>query len=376
MYNVYNCNAIQLREVLHLGYRTGMPIYISGAPGIGKSEIVAQFAKEIKANFPNPLILSSIQPEDVRGIGIPNRRTKRLDFFQLGFFPPEDSEERWVLFYDELSNADKRLQAPLQQLILHRQTGDYTLPPDCYQVAAGNSLEDQCFAYELSRALEDRFCIVNLKVAVEPWTKWAIDTQVHTDIISFIKIKPEYLHYSLTQEKYESAQDERVLPTPRAWGKYVNMILKDQYASRTAKEIAISGLVGIQVANCFFNTLDELKDMPTCEEIINASRKKTPTALQKLLPKSTVGLWNVSLSLLNYCENTEHYKDLAKYLEILLNTENDLRPVREIAMLVLEKAIQKAPERGIDRVTLRKLFSEVTKTWYKEVGDLLNQLQS
>ena len=180
-YNVYNCNAAQLKEVLHLGYRTGIPVYVSGPPGIGKSEIVAQFAQEIEANFPNPLILSSVQPEDVRGVGIPNRHTRRLDFYQLGFFPPSDSSERWVLFYDELSNADKRLQAPLQQLILFRQTGDYTLPKDCYQVAAGNSTLDECYAYELSRALEDRFCIVNLKVAVEPWVDWALQAGIHPD---------------------------------------------------------------------------------------------------------------------------------------------------------------------------------------------------
>lgn len=337
MYNCLNCNATQLREILHLGYRTQIPVYIVGPPGIGKSEIVHQFAQEINARMPNPLILSSVQPEDIRGVGIPDPTTDRLKYYQLGFFPPSDSRERWVLFYDELSNADKRLQAPIQQLILHRQAGDYTLPQDCYQVAAGNTVDDECFAYSLSRALEDRFMIVRLSVCVKSWIDWALKAGVSTEIVTFLKVRPEYLHYTLMREKFEDTEDNRILPTPRAWGKYADRVLKDPNSPRSIKEIALSGLVGANIAALFYRTVDELANVIDPETLL----KMSTTEALKNTPESLAGVWSLAFSLLAYCQKEEHFSKAAVYLSKLRDLD-DKRPLGEIVTLVGEKLMNKA----------------------------------
>ncbi|MCS6782269.1 MAG: AAA family ATPase [Gloeomargarita sp. SKYG98] len=356
MLNCLTANSEELLDILALGYRTDIPVYIVGPPGIGKSETVARFAQLIHARMPNALILSTIQPEDLRGVGVPNSKTKRLDYYQLQFFPPSDSAERWVLFYDELSNADKRLQAPLQQLILHKQVGDYTLPKDCYQVAAGNDIHDECYAYDLSRALMDRFLVVKMRPDPQAWLEWAISQAtgetkmlvteksyrpgqlIDSRITTFIKLRPELLHYELMQEKRGNAEEARILPTPRAWG-FVNRILQDPHAPDNIKRIAISGLVGSQVATTFFSLLDELQTYVTPEELLQLAKCSVKEALAHL-PKTMAGLWHVGFGLLNVCSKLDDYKAASRLIEAIGQMKSEL-PVAEVVAAVREKLIAK-----------------------------------
>lgn len=362
-YNVFNCNADQLMETLLLGYRTSIPVLIIGEPGIGKTDIVYQFAERINAKMPDPLILSTLQAEDIRGVGVPNPETGRLKFYQLNFYPPSDSEEAWVMFYDELTNADKRLQAPLQQLLLHRKVGDYTLPQGAYQVAAGNGVDDECYAYEMSRALEDRFMIVRLMVGIDPWMNWALANDVNPDLIAFLKVYPEYLHYSLMREKHKGSSEDRVLPTPRAWGRNVDRVLKDATASRTVKEIALSGLVGNQIASYFFSTVDALKNRPSPAAIL-AAVKRNPKEAVKMTPTSLAGMWSLSFSLLAHLQTIEHLELVSKYYaELVLD---DSRSTGEIVSLMAVKMSEKS------RYELKIPSADVTRAM-KPVVDYFNK---
>lgn len=377
MYNVFNCNAKQLKELLSLGYQTGTPIYIAGPPGIGKSEIVHQFAKSIGAKMPKPFIVSGYQPEDIFGIPVPNKESGRLDYYQTKFFPPTDSDEKWVLFFDELSNADKRLQAPLQQFFLFGEAGDYQIPKNCYLVAAGNTVEDECYAYEMSRALEDRFCITYLRVAIDPWVDWALEAKIHPDIISFLKVKPEYLHYTLMQEKHVGSQEDRVLPTPRAWGKFVDRFLKQEGYSRTIQEIAISGVVGTQIASMFFRVVDELKELPSPKDIIEAGRSTRKDKYKGLVPNNAVGLWSVCFGLLSYCQTFEHYEGLVKYLEHLSSLTDTNLPIREVVCLTMERALNNSRKiANLDLIAINNLFKSLAKQWYDHLGTVLREMQA
>jgi len=372
MYNVMQCNARQLKDVLKLNYELEIPTLIVGPPGIGKTDIVRQFAREVGLKMPDrPIILSGYQPEDLLGVPMPNKETGYLDYFLMKVFPASHSEERWLLFFDEFTNCDKRLQAPLQQFFLYKELGDYKAPKHTYLVAAGNSVDDGCFAYELSRALEDRFCIVSLQIDVDSWMDWALENQIHPSIISFIKTKPEFLHYSLTQGKHY-AEEDRVLPTPRAWGRFVDRYLKSS-SSRTTKEICISGVVGAQVASMFFRVVDELETIPSPKEVIEAAKKKAQ--LKDFVPPTAVGLWSLAFSLLAYCQELAHYEGLVKYLEYLTTLERTNLPVREVISLTTERALQDCRKKRFDRKKVVELFRNLALRWKNDLSDILRELQ-
>src|SRR5882672_6275659 len=99
---------------------------IWGAPGIGKSSIVAQTA-EVHQMEMIDLRLSQLAPTDLRGLPVAENGVSR-------WFPPEflPREGKGVLFLDELNLAPPAMQGMAQQLILDRKVGSYCAPADWY----------------------------------------------------------------------------------------------------------------------------------------------------------------------------------------------------------------------------------------------------
>jgi hypothetical protein len=110
---------------------------IWGAPGIGKSSIVAQVAKEHKIDFVD-VRLSQLAPTDLRGLPVAEDGISK-------WYPPEflPHSGRGILFLDELNMAPPAMQGMAQQLILDRRVGSYVVPEGWYVWAAGNRKEDR-----------------------------------------------------------------------------------------------------------------------------------------------------------------------------------------------------------------------------------------
>ena len=85
-----------LLEIL-INVAPGRPVFIWGAPGIGKSALVEQFADEIGLPCVS-LLGSQLAPEDI--IGIPQIKGDTSEFL-----PPNmiARKEPYVLFLDELN---------------------------------------------------------------------------------------------------------------------------------------------------------------------------------------------------------------------------------------------------------------------------------
>ena len=92
-----------LLEIL-LNVAPSRPVFIWGAPGIGKSALVEQFASEIGLPCVS-LLGSQLAPEDI--IGIPQIKGETSEFL-----PPKmiARKERYVLFLDELNACSQEVQ--------------------------------------------------------------------------------------------------------------------------------------------------------------------------------------------------------------------------------------------------------------------------
>ena len=111
----------QLMDVL-LNVGTVRPVFIWGAPGIGKSAIVGQFAKDLGLECVS-LLGSQLAPEDI--IGVPQIVEGRSIFC-----PPKSiaRAEPYCLFLDELNACSHEVQKAFYSLILERRIGEYHLP--------------------------------------------------------------------------------------------------------------------------------------------------------------------------------------------------------------------------------------------------------
>lgn len=216
------------------------PLFIWGQPGIGKSELVAEVARQQN----RPLIdirLPLMEPTDIRGIPyladvkmydsngnlIKDEQGVPITNKEFRWSPPSDlpvdEASRALVFFDEMSAAPPSVQAATYQIILNRCIGNYQLPNDAVIVAAGNRVKDKGVAYNMPLPLANRFSHLTLEVDTDDWKEWATLNRVHKDIVGYISFQPGDLNgFNPSSEGYAFA-------TPRSWF-FVSELLQEKTA--------------------------------------------------------------------------------------------------------------------------------------------------
>ena len=209
------------------------PVFVWGAPGIGKSDGVRQLARQTapSALLPGlsddpgvPVIdmrLSQKDPVDLRGV--PSISNGVTVWNPPSEFPREDRDGPVGFFFmDEMNCAPPLVQAAGYQLVLDRRLGDYIFPPGWRIVAAGNRMSDRASAQRQPSALANRFAHLFAEPDVAAWCQWASENGISPLLIAFIRYRPELLHIDLMEpakrESYgfKPGIELQAFPTPRS----------------------------------------------------------------------------------------------------------------------------------------------------------------
>jgi AAA domain (dynein-related subfamily) len=176
------------------------------APGIGKSDVVYEAARE--AGLPcRSLLGTQIAPEDVSGI--PRIVGERSVFCPPRILLPERPEP-FCLFLDELPACAPDVQKAFYSLLLERRLGEHALPAGTWVVAAGNRLQDRALVRAMSSALINRVTILQVRHDTDEWLAWAQRSGIRQEIRSFIATVPDALMRPVPS-------DPVPFSTPRAW---------------------------------------------------------------------------------------------------------------------------------------------------------------
>lgn len=218
MYKIDTGNYV---EMLKIHDATKTPLYVYGAPGIGKSAIPRQVfsdvAKTEKRQFiewndmtsdlkddcmVNPdkyfvfmdFRLGQCDTTDLRGI--PNMtKPDSLEYMPLAwvrYFAQDDA--RGVIFFDELNLAPPVVAGQAYQIINDRVVSDIRLGDGVFIFGAGNRASDKAHVFTMPFPLRDRFSELEVAVNDEEWCNWAWKNDVNPHLISFIKWKPTSLY--------------------------------------------------------------------------------------------------------------------------------------------------------------------------------------
>jgi AAA domain (dynein-related subfamily) len=180
------------------------PVFIWGAPGIGKSDIVKQFGEQVGLECVS-ILGSQLAPEDLMGVPrIENGFTK--------FFPPSliARDKPYILFLDELNGCSQDVQKAFYSLILDQRVGEYTMPSGSIVIAAGNRAEDGAIVKTLPTPLINRVVHVNMEPRLADWLSWAKPAGIHQFITSFLEERPTALWS-------KPSKDQSPFSTPRSW---------------------------------------------------------------------------------------------------------------------------------------------------------------
>ncbi|MDH6578398.1 MoxR family ATPase [Kitasatospora sp. MAP5-34] len=194
----------QVPELL-LGLATVRPVFLWGAPGIGKSSLVREFADSLGLECVS-LIGTQLAPEDLIGVPqiTPDGRSR--------FCPPESiaRDEPYCLFLDELNAATPDVQKAFYSLILDRRIGSYELPPGSIVIGAGNRATDGALARPMASALVNRLVHVHLRASATDWLSWAAGNGIHPWVVDYLTDRPDHLWSA-------PPKSEEPFSTPRAW---------------------------------------------------------------------------------------------------------------------------------------------------------------
>jgi hypothetical protein len=251
--------AKELAALLAKTIAAKLPVLITGAPGIGKSDIVTGAAKDAGAD----LLLSHpavADPTDVKGLPwIVDGHATFLPFGELD--RALKAERPMVWFLDDLGQASPAVQASYMQLLLARRVNGHVLSDNVVFVAATNRRTDRAGVSGILEPVKSRFnTIIELEAHLDDWCTWAIANDIAPELLAFLRFQPDLLC------KFQASADLTNCPVPRTWS-HVAKILK-LGLSPTIQSSAIAGAVGEGAAVEFLAFLRLYQELPSVDAIL------------------------------------------------------------------------------------------------------------
>ena len=277
--------ASNITKVVNRLIEKKLPVFIWGAPGIGKSSIVKQIAVEQGLEFLD-LRLSLLDPTDLKGIPFFNAETKEGVWAKPSFLPSEP-HSKGILFLDEINTAPPAVQASAYQLILDRKVGEYALPKGWSIIAAGNRENDRGVVYKMPPPLANRFVHFEMDVDFDDWKTWAYKAKIESSIVSYLAYDKSMLF------TFDATSNEKSFATPRSW-EYVDSIIKSGIETELILD-SISGAVGREAAVGYLSFRKVMKDLPDLGSILNGTLTELKEEDPKVMIALAIGLVNALL---------------------------------------------------------------------------------
>lgn len=154
----------------------GLPLLITGEPGIAKTARIKQLAKVL--NIPaKSLFAAQHPPEDFSGALIPYGEGNAKQICPLAQVRALIKEKKGIIFLDEINGAPPATQGALQSFIHERVAGDEVIPGTIRIIAAANPESIATGGQRLSPALANRFLhVVDPGPTAREWTAWLMGT--------------------------------------------------------------------------------------------------------------------------------------------------------------------------------------------------------
>lgn len=309
-----------------------------GPRGVGKSSIVQQVA----AHFGVPLVdlrLTTIEPVDIRGAIYADDAQQRTVWFPPEFLPGPE-QPAGILFLDELTAADQRLQISAYSLILDRRVGHYRLPDGWQVVAAGNASFHGAVSHDMGTALADRMFHFNVQAVIEAFVAYALAHGLAPEVMAFLQVRPD----KLDDTQAQLAGDHLAGASPRGW-EDVSRVLQSGL-SDAAKRLLVQGRIGAANAAEFFGVLREIQ---AGVDVLRLLAARPGAETLALLPRSLDALYGMVYGLVAACTDAPTLTRALEVVEQLPEARGPVPlPLAEAQTLAMELLLQRALQQSLE----------------------------
>lgn len=189
----------------NIPYMKQRPIFMVGAPGIGKTAIMEQIASELGIAL---VSYSMTHHTRQSAIGLPLIEERQYDggtvkvseytmseiIASVYKVMEESGKREGILFLDEINCLSETL-APAMLLFLQYKTfGNRRLPEGWVIVTAGNPPQYNKSVKEFDVATLDRLKCFSIEEDFGIWKPYAYQNGIHAAIITFLEINPEWFY--------------------------------------------------------------------------------------------------------------------------------------------------------------------------------------
>jgi hypothetical protein len=265
----------QVKPILLRSFKVNRPIFVWGPPGIGKSELVESIVNS--GDLGNATMidmrLALLEPTDLRGYPFRNPETNTMEWSPPADLPSEEFASQYdnvVLFLDELNSAPPSVQAAAYQLVLNRRVGQYRLPENVRIVAAGNRETDRGVTFRMPAPLANRFRHINMDVNFDDWQQWAVNNNVHPDVVGYLTYSKGDLF------DFDPKSSSQAFATPRSWTFVSEMLGASGFdtAESFEQKAEIAGAIGEGMSIKFVEHRKVAKHLPNPSDILDGKAKK------------------------------------------------------------------------------------------------------
>jgi hypothetical protein len=235
-------------------------LWISGSPGIGKSDLLEQICRDNQWGL-SVAYVATMQLEQVTGLPRVSSHNPLLEWFSdfcdsagkitvgekeielpkfiapkekmytewslpelfsfqnLRVLPKHPDKDPMILLLDDAHLINKAMQGYMFQLLTYRSIHGHKLPDNVSIIMAGNRSDDKAGFQQILAPVANRIFFIDVKNEAQEWVRnYAVKNDVRNDIISFIQYYPKQLQ--------STPMESRAWASPRSW----------TYASRTLDE--------------------------------------------------------------------------------------------------------------------------------------------
>ena len=238
------------------------PVLLLGAPGIGKTQIMEQIAKECQVGLVSYTITHHTRQS---AIGLPFISKKEFGGKEYAVTEYTMSEivasiyekmektglSEGILFIDEINCVSETLAPAMLQFLQCKTFGSHEIPGGWIIVAAGNPPEYNKSVREFDVVTMDRVKKIEVEPDFEVWKEYAYKQNIHPAVISYLNTRPRYFY------RMETTVDGRKFATPRGWEDLSRMLEVYEKLHKTAdREMIIQYIQHEKIAKDFANYLE------------------------------------------------------------------------------------------------------------------------
>ena len=198
------------------------PVFLLGAPGIGKTAIVDQVAKELGIGLVSysmthhtrqsalglPFIVHKSYGEDEFDV---SEYTMSEIIASIYEYAAQSGHDRGILFLDEVNCVSETLYPSMLQFLQFKTFGRHKVPAGWVVVCAGNPPEYNKAVHEFDVVTLDRLRKVTVDPDLGAWLDYAHATGVHPAITSYLEVRRDDFY------TVESTPSEKRFVTARSW---------------------------------------------------------------------------------------------------------------------------------------------------------------